>query len=95
MLGTKEILKERGSAYGSYLEGCKLRVTLMEALTKVYLQHNNKPMPSIDIVRLYDLVHKLSRLAAAPRHIDSWQDIEGYSKLSIASIKEDMNADQQ
>jgi hypothetical protein len=42
---------------------------------------------------MYEVVNKLCRVAANPSYIDSWRDIEGYSRLTVKMIEETTDAD--
>ena len=77
-----DTLTERGAIYGDYEGGNKLRSEIMLAITKRYAVVNSAPMDHINELYIFDIVNKLSRLAASPTHVDSWHDIAGYAKLT-------------
>lgn len=76
-----EILAQRGTVYGKYIDGVICRANIMQALNDVYRSINGVDLPSDLRVMFTDLVLKLMRAASCPSHIDTWVDLEGYSKL--------------
>ena len=84
-------LESRASVYGDYPGGIRLRDTLMAAIEGRYEQIHEVPMPRIDIEHFRDIIEKISRVAATPRHIDSWYDIAGYALL----VEKDLQGDNE
>lgn len=91
MNNVNETLKERGAVYGDYKGGSEFRAEVMKLIMDRCAEVNNCSMLSIHIVFIYDIVNKLSRLAATPDHIDTWHDIAGYATL----VEEVLKAEQQ
>lgn len=89
------ILGERGEVYGDFTKGNKVRCDLITIIGEAYHDHHGHEMPLEDLMAIYDVVIKLTRIAISPHHIDSWADIVGYSLLNINRIKENQNADQR
>lgn len=87
MSEVKETLKERGKVYGDYKGGSEFRANVMELIADRYAKVNHGGMPAIHMVYVYDIVNKLSRLAATPYHIDTWHDIAGYATLAEEAFK--------
>ncbi len=83
-----EILKKRNNVYGDYKGGNVLRTNIMSQITSRYKIVNGKEMPKYYVYAIFDIVNKLTRIAVTPEHIDSWADIQGYSKLILESIEE-------
>lgn len=83
-----KILKERNSNYGDYSGALIFRKKLIGLIKQRYEDVNNKDISEDDLILFNDIIHKLSRLSVSPRHIDSWVDIQGYSKLIQNFLKE-------
>jgi len=83
-----ETLEQRGSVYGDYDGGCRLRVDIMNLIRNRHKAVNGKAMPLIYEEYIRDIVNKLSRLATSPNHIDTWHDIAGYAKLTEEILHE-------
>ena len=81
MSNVEKTLEDRGKFYGDYEGGCAFRALVMELIQSRYSTTHNKPMKTIDQVKIYDIVNKLSRLAVTPKHKDTWHDIAGYATL--------------
>lgn len=89
-----KILHDRNKNYGDYKGGSKFRADVMSLIMQRYKEVNGHSLSYIDIVYIYDLVNKLSRIASTPSHLDSWQDISGYAMLVVNVLKEEeLNAD--
>lgn len=91
-----DTLKERGEVYGDYEGGCKLRSDMLSLIAQRYRQCRGKEMSSMDLLLIFDIVNKLSRLAVTPSHVDTWHDIAGYATLTktyILTRKGKENAD--
>lgn len=89
MSKVNETLKERGKVYGDYKGGSFFRAVVSRAIIARYAEVNHGGMPDIYLVYLYDIVNKLSRLAATPDHIDTWHDIAGYATLVEEALKKE------
>lgn len=74
-------LKQRGTIYGDYEGGSVFRASMMDLITRRYRTVHGEDMSSLDVIHVYDIVNKLSRLAVTPDHIDTWHDIAGYALL--------------
>ena len=81
-------LESRGSVYGNYAEGIKVRNNLMKVLKDGYQQQHDVEMPPKYQEYFWDICNKLSRLSKCPSHIDSWHDIQGYGALIENDLKE-------
>lgn len=87
MSKVNETLKERGAVYGDYKGGSEFRADVMQLITHRYAEINCKLLDALHMVYIYDIVNKLSRLAATPDHIDTWHDIAGYATLVEEALK--------
>ena len=83
-----EILKERGKKYGSYELNLSSRAQILSILDEIHEEKNGELLSEINRQALNDIVIKLVRLAATPKHKDSWTDIAGYAKLNQELITE-------
>nr|DAM42311.1 MAG TPA: hypothetical protein [Caudoviricetes sp.] len=81
MSNVNETLKERGKVYGDYKGGSEFRANVMKLIKDRHLAVNGKNLDAVQMVYIYDIVNKLSRLATTPDHIDTWHDIAGYATL--------------
>jgi len=81
-----KILEERGNNYGDYKGNAILRSRIMHLIKERYYDIHNHDMPLLYETYIYDVVTKLSRIAVTPRHLDSWVDVLGYSKLIIEEM---------
>lgn len=81
MNNVNETLKERGAVYGDYKGGSEFRANVMKLIKDRHLAVNGKNLDAVQMVYIYDIVNKLSRLATTPDHIDTWHDIAGYATL--------------
>lgn len=81
MSDTKDVLKERGSIYGNYLEQCKISQDLEIIMQKV-VNSRNLLMASDQHDALSMIAVKISRiLNGDPDYADNWRDIAGYATL--------------
>lgn len=80
-----DTLKERGDAYGDYQGGINLRSTMMEAIQSRHMKAHGVKMPRPQLLKIYDIICKISRLAVTPDHVDTWHDIQGYARLAEES----------
>ncbi len=95
MSNVNETLKERGKVYGDYKGGSEFRANVMELIADRYAKVNHGGMPAIHMVYVYDIVNKLSRLAATPYHIDTWHDIAGYATLVEKALRKAEKQEQE
>jgi hypothetical protein len=79
-LSIDETLNQRGSVYGPYDVGVRVRTEMLEAIKRGYREINQMPMDPEVVSMISDITNKLSRLCGTPSHIDTWHDIEGYAK---------------
>lgn len=77
----EKTIKERGSIYGNYKDTIVSRTKIMETLRNHFEKTNGFPMDLQTQVVLGDLVLKLVRVSASPKHSDSMHDISCYAKL--------------
>lgn len=92
----EETLGKRSPVYGPYGGQIMVRNKLMKIMTDSYYELHGVPMDDRSEQYLWDIVNKLSRIAASPDHLDSWHDIQGYAKLiekDILLTKEIEDAD--
>ena len=93
MAEISDVLKERGSNYGSFHTFSNLSQSLYAILLKHHHDVNKQngvenQLPAFMAESLRMICHKLARIANGnPYHADSWVDIGGYSKL-VADILE-------
>jgi len=85
------VLASRGSIYGSYAEGVKCRVSIMEALNNKHIECRGTDLPTSVQVVFSDISLKLMRAASSPKYLDSWVDLVGYSTLIHTMIREDQD----
>ncbi len=64
----------------------------MEAVQSRHIKVNGAPMRHNQLIKIYDIICKLSRLAVTPEHADTWHDIQGYARLAEETYTE--NGDQ-
>ena len=87
----KGVLEERGKVYGDYEKQSIFRAKIMLDIQERYKETHGIPMSFYDMVRIYDIVNKLSRLAVTPNHRDTWVDIAGYANLTVQTIDKERN----
>ena len=85
----EDTLRQRGQIYGDYRGDVETKVKIMEIILNRYYEVNDKPMPARDMEHLHPIVMKLVRIAASPRHLDSWHDLAGYAVLVEDILDED------
>jgi len=90
-----KIIEERAAAYGDYRGGTKLRANIMDAINLRHTEVHGVPLDAVSYVRIFDIVNKLSRIAATPLHFDSWHDIVGYGKRIVSDVGEDNSSTQK
>lgn len=91
-MNVDEVLSEREEVYGDFSYGTDLFAKISESIEDNYFFHTGEPMRTIDRVHLWYLLMKIVRLSVSPSHLDTWRDLEGYSKLIHNSLKGEENA---
>lgn len=80
-----EILEERGTRYGNYLEQCKISSKLMGIMNKARLKAKDERGVMLEPDQddaLSMIAVKISRiLNGDPNYSDNWHDIAGYATL--------------
>ena len=76
-----EILKQRGSVYGSYGAGVVCRAKIIEALNDKHKECNGTDLHEELRIMFGDIALKLMRIASDPSHQDSYVDLAGYAKI--------------
>lgn len=75
---TTEVLTERGSRYGNYLEQTKISHAIKEAMAGMW--ESNMQPDQLDCLEM--IAVKLSRIINGdPDYGDNWRDIAGYATL--------------
>jgi len=93
MAEVKDTLKQRGAIYGDYKRNVMLRHGLMQLIVDNHYKETGEEMDVVSQEYLWDIMNKIVRLSTTPTHVDSWQDIAGYSTLvKNQLIKESPNA---
>jgi hypothetical protein len=76
-----EILAERGTRYGNYLEQTKISSELMRVMHEALLKRGKTLAPDMQDCLIMTAV-KISRIINGDEeHADNWADISGYHKL--------------
>ena len=78
----EEITKERGSAYGPFIENCKSCVAVVKAATGETISTRAAAWCMIG--------HKIGRAKFSPKKDDHYVDIGGYAKLIYDMEKQGM-----
>lgn len=94
-MSVDKILEKRNKIYGDYEGGTIFRANVMEAINNRHESAVGYPLTIFQTVIFMDIIGKLSRLAVTPEHIDSWADMEGYSKLIKEQYERRKNAYKQ
>lgn len=83
----KDILNERGSRYGSFIENARTTHFLKEQVrsspswSKMYADQRE----ALDMI-----CHKIARIVNGdPDYVDSWVDIAGYATLVVERLEND------
>jgi hypothetical protein len=78
---TEELLRERGEVYGE--------AWLLTGEVVRYLGHDRllKLVNSGHLYNWVTILCKLVRLLHSPNHLDSWEDVAGYARLSADHVK--------
>lgn len=81
-----DILKERGSRYGQFIDNA----TIAQALKDVMHKTTNWDALAADQKECLEMIAaKISRLLTGnPDYADSWQDIAGYAELVTKRLSE-------
>lgn len=78
-MNTEEILKERGSRYGSFTGHANITQNLKDILRA---GHSYSGCTHAQIEAMEMICHKLGRIVNGdPNYADSWVDIAGYATL--------------
>lgn len=78
---TADILKERGSRYGNYLEQTEISNALLHVIDEA-LRKRMKVLQCDQADALNMIAVKISRIINGdPDYADNWRDIAGYSTL--------------
>lgn len=86
-MDVREILQERGSNYGPFLEQARVEQRMKQMFRE---QDSWKNMISVQKAALDMFAVKISRIiCGTPHHKDSWQDIVGYAQLVIDEFEKD------
>ena len=75
----QEILKERGSRYGDFIDNTTIAQSMKRAAKngKSWVAMERDAQEAIDMI-----CTKISRIVTADwRYVDNWRDIEGFAKL--------------
>jgi hypothetical protein len=77
------ILNERGSRYGSFVNHANITMTLKLSIHQHLKDHGKEDVITADMVEALDMIcHKIGRIVNGdPTYADSWIDIAGYAKL--------------
>ena len=79
MTDVTEVLEERGSRYGAFVDHARITQNLKTMMTN---SRNWKTLPDDMKESLEMVAHKIGRiLNGDPNYADSWVDIAGYAKL--------------
>lgn len=82
-----QILQQRGAVYGDFGSSLLVDVGIVEAMQEHHINTHGKPFDTFTVMLLSKITSKLARIAASPDHIDSWDDLSGYSKLIAAHFR--------
>lgn len=81
------VLKERGSQYGSFADNAQLTQSLKRTIK---LSHNGFKFPDYIQESLDMICHKIARVCCGDyMHADNFVDIAGYAKLVVKQIEEE------
>ena len=81
MTDVNEVLGERGSRYGLFIDRAEITQTF-KRLTRDYLEERNKLLDDDQQESLDMIFHKIGRIINGdPDYADSWIDIAGYAQL--------------
>lgn len=87
---TDEMLKERGSRYGNYLQQAKIACALRKVIIND-LRSRGIGLAADQMDALVMICCKISRIVNGdPDYADNWRDIAGYATL-VADRLEDKN----
>ena len=86
---TAEVLKERGTRYGNYLEQCQISRVLRDVITQSIRMRNTRLYADQEDALMMMCV-KISRIINGdPDYADNWDDIAGYAKLVANRLSSD------
>lgn len=87
-MDTKDMLKERGSKYGNYLEQTRIINNIADAIHETGAGVAWLDMEADQKDALYMIIVKMSRiLNGNPDYVDNWEDIAGYATLVANRLK--------
>jgi hypothetical protein len=86
MQSLEEILEERGSQYGDFMGHSEIT----QGLKSVIIGSTGYERLQLDQMEALDMIfHKIGRIINGnPNHVDSWQDIAGYSQLIVNRLQQ-------
>ena len=83
-MNLNEILKQRGSVYGKFINHAELSQYLKSCICS---QDRLVPLSPIHSEALEMIFHKIARIVNGnPNYIDSWRDIAGYAQAVINEL---------
>lgn len=86
----EEVLKERGTRYGSFFQHAKITQQLKSIFFSHMNAHNDASLTVDQKEAIEMIMHKLGRIANGdPNYVDSWVDIAGYAQLVADRILAD------
>ena len=88
-----KILTDRKHVYGDYTDGTRFRADMMNLITNFHTKQTGKILNTVDLVAIFDIVNKLSRIAVSPGHRDSWKDLVGYSIRNLERLDKEEEED--
>jgi len=84
---TQDILKERGSRYGTFANHAKCSSALREAFFTHQMAYGQAPLTATQTEAIILILHKLARIANGdPNYDDNWIDLCGYSQLVVDDL---------
>ena len=88
---TEEILQQRGSRYGEFVQVANLTQALHQTLMQTYYNTHGgagaSPLPAYIIESWHMICNKLARAACGdPYYIENFKDISGYSTLVATEL---------
>ena len=87
MTDVNQVLDERGSRYGSFVEHANITQLFKQEL-QVALQERDKVLANDQQEALDMIFHKIGRIINGdPNYADSWVDIAGYAQLIVKELE--------
>jgi len=84
-MNINDILKERGSRYGNFLDHARITAGIKGA---IFLHANLDKLEYDHKEALEMIAHKIGRIINGdPNYADSWDDIAGYAKLVADRVR--------